>query len=138
MKIKFGIDQLDRVSIDIKKLIDKNLVLMSGEMGMGKTTIIKSILNSMDVLDNISSPTFSIINEYRTNKNKVIYHMDLFRIKDIGELDQLGIFEYIDSGNLCFIEWPNLIEDIVDLEFNKFNITCEGLDRIIEKIKWAL
>jgi tRNA threonylcarbamoyladenosine biosynthesis protein TsaE len=135
MKIKFQLNQLSAVSDDVKKNINKNIVLISGDMGAGKTTLIKEILKSMNVIDNISSPTFSIINEYNTSKEDVIYHMDLYRIKSVGELEGIGLFEYLESGNLCIIEWGDMIEEIIESEFNKFVISNEGQSRIIEKIK---
>ena len=135
MKIKFQLNQLSAVSDDVKKNINKNIVLISGDMGAGKTTLIKEILKSMNVIDNISSPTFSIINEYNTSKEDIIYHMDLYRIKSVDELEGIGLFEYLESGNLCIIEWGDMIEEIIELEFNKFVISNEGQSRIIEKIK---
>ena len=135
MKIKFQLNQLSTVSDDVKKNINKNIVLISGDMGAGKTTLIKEILKSMNVIDNISSPTFSIINEYNTSKEDIIYHMDLYRIKSVDELEGIGLFEYLESGNLCMIEWGEMIEEIIESEFNKFVISNEGQSRIIEKIK---
>lgn len=135
MKIKFQLNQLSTVSDDVKKNINKNIVLISGDMGAGKTTLIKEILKSMNVIDNISSPTFSIINEYNTSKEDIIYHMDLYRIKSVDELEGIGLFEYLESGNLCIIEWGDMIEEIIESEFNKFVISNEGQSRIIEKIK---
>ena len=135
MKIKFQLNQLSAVSEDIKKNINKNIVLISGEMGVGKTTLIKEILRSMNVIDNISSPTFSIINEYNTINEELIYHMDLYRIKSFDELEGIGLFEYLESGNLCIIEWGDMIEKIIESEFNKFVILKEHESRIIEKIK---
>ena len=135
MKIKFQLNQLSTVSEDVKKNINKNIVLISGDMGAGKTTLIKEILKSMNVIDNISSPTFSIINEYNTSKEDIIYHMDLYRIKSMDELEGIGLFEYLESGNLCMIEWGEMIEEIIESEFNKFVISNEGQSRIIEKIK---
>ena len=135
MKIKFQLNQLSTVSDDVKKNINKNIVLISGDMGAGKTTLIKEILKSMNVIDNISSPTFSIINEYNTSKEDIIYHMDLYRIKSMDELEGIGLFEYLESGNLCIIEWGDMIEEIIESEFNKFVISNEGQSRIIEKIK---
>ena len=135
MKIKFQLNQLSTVSDDVKKNINKNIVLISGDMGAGKTTLIKEILKSMNVIDNISSPTFSIINEYNTSKEDIIYHMDLYRIKSMDELEGIGLFEYLESGNLCMIEWGEMIEEIIESEFNKFVISNEGQSRIIEKIK---
>ena len=94
MKIKFQINKLKETSVIVKEKIKTNIVLLSGEMGVGKTTLIKEIFLSMNVLDNVSSPTFSIINEYRTNQNKVVYHMDLYRIKNISELEVLAWLYY--------------------------------------------
>ena len=113
MKIKFQINQLKEVSVNVKKNINTNIVLISGEMGVGKTTLIKEIFLSMKVIDNVSSPTFSIINEYRTNQNKVVYHMDLYRLKNITEIEDIGLFEYLESGNLCIIEWGDIIEKLI-------------------------
>jgi|TARA_B100001094_G_scaffold239713_1_gene235245 tRNA threonylcarbamoyladenosine biosynthesis protein TsaE len=135
MKIKFKKNQLKQVSVEVKKNIDTNIVLVSGEMGVGKTTLIKEIVLSMDVMDNVSSPTFSIINEYKTNQNKVVYHIDLYRIKNISEIEAIGLFEYLESGNLCIIEWGDMIEKLIDLKYDKFIITKQNELRIIEKIK---
>lgn len=137
MKIKFQLNQLSKISDNVKNNIDKNIILISGEMGAGKTTLIKEILRSMDVIDNISSPTFSIINEYKTKIGGLIYHVDLYRIKSIEEIEGIGLFEYLESGNLCFIEWGDQIEKIIDTNFNKFIISKENDSRIIEKIKWV-
>lgn len=135
MKIKFQINQLKEVSINVKKNINTNIVLISGEMGVGKTTLIKEIFLSMNVIDNVSSPTFSIINEYRTNQNKVVYHMDLYRLKNISEIEDIGLFEYLESGNLCIIEWGDIIEKLIDSKYDKFIISKQNELRIIEKIK---
>ena len=135
MKIKFQLNQLSVVSNNIKKNIDENIILISGEMGAGKTTLIKQILSLLDVIDNVSSPTFSIINEYLTKNDQVIYHIDLYRIKSINEIEGIGLFEYLESGNLCFVEWGEAIENLIDLEFNKFIISKKNNSRIIEKIK---
>jgi len=135
MKIKFQINKLKEVAEDVKKNIDTNIVLISGEMGVGKTTLIKEVFLSMNVIDNVSSPTFSIINEYRTNQNKVVYHMDLYRLKNISETEDIGLFEYLESGNLCIIEWGDMIEKLIDSKYDKFIISKQNESRIIEKIK---
>lgn len=135
MKIKFQINQLKEVSVNVKKNINTNIVLISGEMGVGKTTLIKEIFLSLNVIDNVSSPTFSIINEYRTNQNKVVYHMDLYRLKNISEIEDIGLFEYLESGNLCIIEWGDMIEKLIDSKYDKFIISKQNELRIIEKIK---
>lgn len=135
MKIKFQINQLKEVSVNVKEKIKTNIVLISGEMGVGKTTLIKEVLLSMKVIENVSSPTFSIINEYRTNQNKVVYHMDLYRLKNISEIEDIGLFEYLESGNLCIIEWGDMIEKLIDSKYDKFIISKQNELRIIEKIK---
>ena len=135
MKIKFQINQLKEVSVNVKKNINTNIVLISGEMGVGKTTLIKEIFLSLNVIDNVSSPTFSIINEYRTNQNKVVYHMDLYRLKNISEIEDIGLFEYLESGNLCIIEWGDIIEKLIYSNYDKFIISKQNESRIIEKTK---
>jgi len=135
MKIKFQINQLKEVAEDVKKDINTNIVLISGEMGVGKTTLIKEVFLLMNVIDNVSSPTFSIINEYRTNQNKVVYHMDLYRLKNISETEDIGLFEYLESGNLCVIEWGDMIEKLIDSKYDKFIISKQNESRIIEKTK---
>jgi tRNA threonylcarbamoyladenosine biosynthesis protein TsaE len=84
--------------------------LFDGEMGAGKTKLIKSICKHFQVIDNVSSPSFSIINEYRDAKNKCFYHFDFYRIKNEQEALDLGLEEYFDSGDICMIEWPSMIE----------------------------
>lgn len=80
---------------------------LNGEMGAGKTTFIHALCEVMQVRDNISSPTFSIINQYNTADGKLIYHMDLYRIKDENEAVQAGVEDCLYSGNTCFVEWPD-------------------------------
>ncbi len=135
MKIKFQLNELSKVATNVLKNIEKNIVLISGEMGAGKTTLIKEVLKGLNVVDNISSPTFSIINEYKTSNDDIIYHIDLYRIKNINEIEGIGLFEYLESGNSCFIEWGDIIEEIIDSDFNKFIISKENDSRIIKKIK---
>ena len=133
MEVKFELNQLKKTSLELKKNINHNVVLICGEMGSGKTTLIKELLSLMSVVDNVSSPTFSIINEYSTDKNEIIYHMDLYRIEDISELDNIGFFEYLESGKTCLIEWGEMIEKMIDSKYNKFTITREENLRIIKK-----
>ena len=133
MEVKFELNQLEKASLELKKNINHDVVLICGEMGAGKTTLIKELLSLMSVVDNVSSPTFSIINEYSTDKNEIIYHMDLYRIEDISELDNIGFFEYLESGKTCLIEWGEMIEEMIDSEYNKFTIAREDNSRIIKK-----
>ena len=88
--------------------------MFKGELGSGKTTLIKSILKNLGVKENITSPTFSIVNQYLIS-NRLINHFDLYRIKSLTELDVIGFEEYLKSGAVCFIEWPEIaMSKIVD------------------------
>ena len=135
MKIKYQLNNLKEISLRVTQNLNHKIILINGEMGAGKTTLIKQILEGLNVVDNISSPTFSIINEYKTKGQDIIYHMDLYRINRIEELEGIGFFEYLDSGNLCFIEWGEIVENIIGEDYNKFNLSVNNNLRILEKIK---
>ena len=135
MEINFGLNQLKRASEELKKHISQNVVLICGEMGVGKTTLIKELLSINGVVDNVSSPTFSIINEYLLDNNETVYHMDLYRINDITELENIGFFEYLESGRTCLIEWGEMIEELIESDYNKFTIKKENNFRILKKNK---
>lgn len=107
-KIVYNLNEIDKISkiiLDNIKYI--NIVLLKGDLGSGKTTLVKSILKKLGVNDEIKSPTFSIVNEY-DHPSGPIYHFDLYRIEKIDELDVIGFEEYIDNCNICFIEWPEV------------------------------
>jgi tRNA threonylcarbamoyladenosine biosynthesis protein TsaE len=100
--------------------------LFFGEMGSGKTTFIKSLCFLMGVRDAMSSPTFSIINEYNADSDKKIYHFDFYRIKNEAEAYDIGSEEYFYSGDLCFIEWPEKIPSLIPAEHAEVSITVEN------------
>ena len=102
--------------------------LLKGEIGAGKTTFIHSLARSFGVVDNVSSPSYGIINEYKSGNGEVLFHFDLFRIKSAEEIIELGFYEYIDSNNYCFIEWPELIEDLPIGPYVGVTITVTGRD----------
>ena len=103
------LDVLDHVAQDIVSAIsEKRIVLFYGEMGSGKTTLIKEICKQLGVTDSMSSPTFSLVNQYQTPDHKTMYHFDLYRIKNIEECLDIGMEEYLYSGHYCFIEWPDI------------------------------
>ncbi len=118
-----NISELDKVSKEIIKLTKKNnIVVFNGKMGAGKTTLIKNIAKKMGVIDNITSPTFSIINEYLTLKNETIFHFDFYRIEDIEEALDFGVEDYFLSKKICLIEWPQIIEPLLPDSIVKVNI----------------
>jgi tRNA threonylcarbamoyladenosine biosynthesis protein TsaE len=84
-----------------------------GSMGAGKTTIIKAICKALGATDIVSSPTFTLVNEYRTSGGDILYHIDFYRIKKQEEVFDFGIEEYLDGKSYCFMEWPELIEELL-------------------------
>jgi len=115
MEINFSLQELEEVA---QKIIAQNLnkvILFNGEMGVGKTTLIKQLCKSLRVIGPTSSPTFSLVNEYETATNQIIYHFDFYRLNNEVEALDMGIDDYLYSGNWCFIEWaekiPNLIPE---------------------------
>lgn len=101
-------------------------------MGAGKTTFIKAICEELGVEDVITSPTFAIVNEYTDGKGSPIYHFDFYRIKKLDEVYDMGYADYFDSGNLCFLEWPELIEDL--LPENVVKVTIEETEGSCRRI----
>ncbi|MBP8959865.1 MAG: tRNA (adenosine(37)-N6)-threonylcarbamoyltransferase complex ATPase subunit type 1 TsaE [Bacteroidales bacterium] len=125
-------DHLPQVAKDILALAGgKKLFAFSGPLGAGKTTIIKAICNYLSARDIVTSPSFTIVNEYKTLSNESLFHIDLYRIKSINEAFDFGIEEYIFSNNYCFIEWPELIEDILPDDTVKIKITVDDEGRRI-------
>ena len=135
MNVDYKLDEVHKVAKKVTQEIDSNIILLSGEVGAGKTTLIKEILKILKVNDNVNSPTFSIINEYLSDDKKTIYHIDLYRIKNIDELHSIGFFEYLESNNLCFIEWGNMIENKIKASYNKFLIEKGDNIRSIKMVK---
>lgn len=106
-----------------------------GQMGSGKTTFIKALCSEMGVTDTVTSPSFTLVNEYKRPGNPPVYHFDFYRIKKISEVLDFGIEEYFDSDSPCFMEWPELIEQLLPPETLRLSITVTNDGgRIIETI----
>jgi tRNA threonylcarbamoyladenosine biosynthesis protein TsaE len=105
-----------------------------GAMGSGKTTIIKAICEVLDVTDMISSPTFTLVNEYRTSGGEAIYHIDFYRIKKQEEVYDFGVEEYLTGDSYCFMEWPELVEEILPPETVRIRITVTNEEQRILSI----
>ena len=113
----YDITEISKVSkIIIDSIKQNNKVLFSGPIGSGKTTLIKSLMHNLGYNEHVLSPTFSVINEYALDY-KIIYHMDLYRIKKVDELYEIGFEEYLRSGNLCLIEWPEVAVNMINKDF---------------------
>lgn len=127
MKIK--IDSLENIHVAAREFIanmgNGTVFAFYGKMGTGKTTFIKAICEEMGVEDVITSPTFAIVNEYTTSQGAPVYHFDFYRIKKIEEVYDMGYEDYFYGGNLCFLEWPELIEDLLPEDVTKVHITTE-------------
>lgn len=96
---------------------NRSVWLFEGEMGAGKTTFIKALCRRLGVVSGVQSPTFALVNEYATASGEVIYHFDFYRIKTETEALDLGVEEYFDSGNFCFVEWPSKIPSLWPLDY---------------------
>jgi tRNA threonylcarbamoyladenosine biosynthesis protein TsaE len=112
----------------------RKIFAFSGPMGAGKTTIIKAICEVLGAKDIVTSPTFTIVNEYRTFSGDSIYHIDFYRIKKREEVFDFGIEEYFDSGSYCFMEWPELVEGILPRETVSVKISVDEKERRIMQI----
>jgi tRNA threonylcarbamoyladenosine biosynthesis protein TsaE len=116
----------------IKSFEGQRVVAFYGEMGAGKTTLIKAICEELGVTSAISSPTYSIVNEYMSSRGIKIYHFDFYRLKNVDEAYDLGYEDYFYSKAFCFIEWPEKIAELMPLEFEKITILKDGESRIIK------
>lgn len=124
MKIEaFDLEQINVVAGQvIEACTNETIWLFEGSMGAGKTTLIKAICHELGVLNTVQSPTFSIINEYLTQQGDTIYHFDCYRLKNRAEAYDIGVEEYLDSGSVCMIEWPDKIADLLPDQFVSIGI----------------
>lgn len=121
-----GIEDLPRAArVFLDKRGDASIIAFYGSMGAGKTTFITALCEALGVKDVVNSPTFTIVNEYRDGRGESVYHFDFYRINRLSEALDIGLYEYFDSGSLCLIEWPEMIEELLPEETLKVQILTD-------------
>lgn len=129
------IKEESELALAAKSLIDfagaVKVWMFKGEMGAGKTTFIRYICRQLEVVENVSSPTFSIINEYSRKNGELVYHFDFYRIEKVQEAVDIGCEEYFYSGNICLVEWPEKILNLLPEPKVEVTIVSDGVNRKI-------
>ena len=120
----YSLSEINEACKFIFKNSNSKIILFEGDLGTGKTTLIKNLCYELGSADNVSSPTFPILNIYDNKKNK-IYHADLYRVKNINDLNEIGFFDIINTNDWLFVEWPKKIIDLIDKPFSIVNINIE-------------
>ena len=123
MNKNYSLENLAEIASLIIATAKNKTILFYGEMGVGKTTLIKEICKQLEVEDTISSPTFSLVNEYKTSKNVSVYHFDFYRVTKQEEALDMGIEEYLYNNDWCLIEWPQNVENLLPLESVEIHLT---------------
>jgi len=135
--LNFEINRFDDYNEVIENILDENsskIILFNGDLGSGKTTLIQLICKKLKIKEKVLSPTFNLINEYQINNDFKVYHFDLYRIKSVQELIEIDFIDYIYSGNYCFVEWPKICEDLIDINFKEIFIDIISEDKRLIKI----
>lgn len=123
LNFSYSLDSIDQAAQFVLNNTKHNVWLLQGEMGSGKTTLAKAIGKALGVVDVVNSPTFSLINEYITDKGEPLYHFDFYRIEAIREAEDMGAEDYFYSGHLCLIEWSERVVKLLPPQFSTINIT---------------
>ncbi|MFA8449828.1 MAG: tRNA (adenosine(37)-N6)-threonylcarbamoyltransferase complex ATPase subunit type 1 TsaE [Bacteroidales bacterium] len=133
-----NLEDLDKAAkIILSKVPDQRVFAFFGEMGVGKTTFIKALCKELDVTDTVNSPTFSLVNEYHTTEGESIFHFDFYRIKKLEEVYDIGYEDYLYSDSYCFLEWPELIEQLLPENIVNIYIT-ENKENHNRKISYQI
>lgn len=133
MEIRFtATGELDRVARQVLEACgEKRVLAFYGEMGAGKTTLIKVMCSALGVTGTTSSPTFSIVNEYESGNGEPVYHFDFYRVKKSAEAFDIGFPDYAASGHWCFIEWPERIEEFLPADVINIKLEVVGAERVL-------
>lgn len=109
-----GLDSIDQAAKEfLQEIGDNRIIALYGSMGAGKTTFVTALCRVLGVEDVVNSPTFTIVNEYRTEEGEPVFHFDFYRIKSLREVEDLGFEEYVYSDCMCLMEWPEMIEEML-------------------------
>lgn len=131
-----SVDDLSDVAEQLLQIAgDEKIIAFFGEMGAGKTTLTKVICEKLGVTETVLSPTFSIVNEYKTESGESVYHFDFYRSKSLSEVYDMGYEEYFYSGNYCLIEWSEKIAPLLPSEYIKVDISVKGANERIFSIE---
>jgi tRNA threonylcarbamoyladenosine biosynthesis protein TsaE len=122
MEFIFSLDEIEDVARSVVAQNPEKVILFYGEMGVGKTTFIKELAKELGVTEATSSPTFSLVNEYQSIYNQVVYHFDFYRLKKETEALDMGVEEYLYSGSWCFIEWAEQIPNLIPESYSVISI----------------
>ena len=132
MEISYDLTKIDRIADRLIEEFDSKIILFYGEMGSGKTTLIRSLVKSLGCQDDVSSPTFSIVNEYQLETGNTLFQFDFYRIKDDEELMNLGFEDYFNTDSWVFIEWPELALDQIPETYNSVTLNIEPNSRTLK------
>ena len=131
MEFAYSYNTIDNFAKKIIPLLKYKLVFLEGELGSGKTTLIKQFCKELGFKNQVTSPTFPLLNIYKNNE-KNIYHADLYRLKNIDEINELGFYEVMESNNWFFVEWPELLYGVIDFPYTKIKIkNVDDISRIV-------
>jgi len=134
MTLTYELSEIDSIAMLLLSEVKSKTLLFYGEMGAGKTTLIKALIKALGSEDVVSSPTFSLVNEYHTDQGKV-YHFDFYRIEDETEVLDMGFEDYLDSDSWKLIEWPQKIENLLEADMQKVEVFIEN--RKSRKLKFC-
>ncbi|WP_372754914.1 tRNA (adenosine(37)-N6)-threonylcarbamoyltransferase complex ATPase subunit type 1 TsaE [Mariniflexile sp.] len=128
LEVNYQLFEVKEVAKQLLRNFKTKTILLIGDMGVGKTTLIKSLVKELGSTDEVSSPTFSIVNEYELQNDK-IFHFDLYRLKNIEEAYNFGIEDYLDSEHWVLIEWPEIIESLLNSDYDVVNLEIDSAEK---------
>ena len=126
MNVNFSLQQLSDIAHQIIQISTEKTLLFYGSMGVGKTTLIKEIVKQLGVDDVVSSPTFSLVNEYETRQGDLVYHFDFYRIDSDEEALDIGIEDYFNDNNWCLVEWPEKVKNLLPLDAIEIHLSLNN------------